>query len=195
MTCSCWLEAVHNRVQGYPSHDKQTANSGISSAAWEVANLGLVRPPGISGFTHLRGVDPSRSAIAISSENACRATWSSARRHGHRAVLSLGCEIPGSRHSRALPKAHTVTVRATVSFWPEPELSGILDLPAQLGLCGVRAPLALSRPTCGWSEPVHEGRSQHRTLVAAAAHPLGRKAMYSPGVTPNALLKQRFKWL
>jgi len=45
MTCSCWLEAVHNRVQGYPSHDKQTANSGISSAAWEVANLGLVRPP------------------------------------------------------------------------------------------------------------------------------------------------------
>ena len=45
MTCSCWLEAVHNRVQGYPSHDKQTANSGISSAACEVANLGLVRPP------------------------------------------------------------------------------------------------------------------------------------------------------
>ena len=43
MTCSRWLEAVHNRVQGYPSHDKQTANSGISSAAWEVANL--VRPP------------------------------------------------------------------------------------------------------------------------------------------------------
>ena len=112
MTCSCWLEAVHNRVQGYPSHDKQTANSGISSAAWEVANLGLVRPPGISGFTHLRGVDPSRSAIAISSENAWRATWSSARRHGHRAVLSLGCEIPGSWHSRARPKAHTVTVRA-----------------------------------------------------------------------------------
>jgi len=43
MTCSCWLEAVHNRVQGYPSHDKQTANSGISSAAWEVVSVWFAR--------------------------------------------------------------------------------------------------------------------------------------------------------
>ena len=112
MTCSCWLEAVHNRVQGYPSHDKQTANSGISSAAWEVANLGLVRPPLVYLVSLIFGALIHLGLPAISSERACRATWSSARRHGHRAVLSLGCEIPGSRHSRARPKAHTVTVRA-----------------------------------------------------------------------------------
>ena len=151
---------------------------------------------GISGFTHLRGVDPSRSAIAISSENACRATWSSARRHGHRAVLSLGCEIPGSRHSRARPKAHTVTVRARpYRFGRNPSSLAFSIFQLSLDYTASVRRWLLSRPTCGWSEPVHEGRSQHRTLDAAAVHPLGRKAMYSPGVTPNALLKQRFKWL
>ena len=94
----------------------------------------------ISDFTLLRGGDPPRHAVAIPSRNACRAARSASRRGRHSAVLLLGGEIPGSRHSRAWRKAHhRDRPHGPVSLQPEPDLSGVLRVSSSVSRSGSTA--------------------------------------------------------
>src|SRR5215831_10698526 len=82
-------------------------HGGASSTAPDVANPGLVRPPLVYLTSLVSGaVLHLASAIAIPPRNACCAARSASRRGCHSAVFLLGCDISGSRHTRARPKAH-----------------------------------------------------------------------------------------
>src|SRR6516164_9128420 len=104
-------------------------HGGGSSAARDVANLGLVHPPLVYLTSLVSGavIHLAMPLALLPGTLAC-----ASRRGCHSVVFLLGCEIPGSRHASARAKAHrSDRPHGPVSLQPKPDLSGVLRVPAR----------------------------------------------------------------
>src|SRR5437762_14089993 len=108
---------------------------GPPSAAQDVANLGLIRPPLVYLTSLISGAViqlatpfpflPGTLAVPLGAPLVVVAI----------ALFAFGHDIPGSRHARARPKAHDDRADGALSLQPEPDLSRVLPVPARyLGL-------------------------------------------------------------